>query len=140
MKGMLALKKRDVRRAAMIIAIFFAVTILGCASAGNQSLRNETEATVAQKVVEGKTCKEEIRGMFGSPSSTSFTDGGLEIWKYQLANMKSDAVNYIPIANLFGHSYSGTKKELTILYDEKGIVKRCSMSASEVNVKTGLYN
>ncbi|MGO9954341.1 MAG: hypothetical protein ACLPN1_19310 [Dissulfurispiraceae bacterium] len=139
MKGVSVFKKRKLRRAAIVIMVFFAVTVLGCASAGNQSLKNETEVTVSQKVVEGKTCKAEIREMFGSPSSTTFTDGGLEIWKYELANMSADAVNFVPVVNLFGSSRSGTKKELVVLYDEKGIVKRCSMSESPVSVKTGLF-
>ncbi|MBF0557383.1 MAG: hypothetical protein HQL08_01240 [Nitrospirae bacterium] len=136
---MLVFKKGNIGRAGILIAVFFMVTMFGCASAGNQSLRNETEVTVSQKVVEGKTTREEIRAMFGSPASTSFTDGGLEIWKYELANMHGDAVNYLPIVNLFGRSASGTKKELVVLYDATGIVKRCSMSESAVSVKTGVF-
>ena len=140
MKNMWVFEKRNLMRsAALVIAVFFMATMLGCVSYGNQSLRNETEGTIPQKVVEGKTTKEEVRGMFGSPVSTSFTDGGLEIWKYELAKMSRDAVSYVPIVNLFGSSSSGTKKELVVLYDEKGIVKRCSMSESPVSTKTGVF-
>ena len=113
--------------------------VTGCASIGNESLRKESESSVPQKIFEGKTSKDEIRSMFGSPISTSFTDSGLEIWKYELSKMSADAVSYIPVVNLFGTSSSGTKKELTILFDEKGIVKRYSMSESPIQVKTGLY-
>lgn len=78
--------------------------------------------------------------MFGSPAKTSFTDGGLEIWTYERSKMHADAVNYIPIVNLFGSSASGIRKELVILFDDKDIVKRFSMSESPETVKTGIFN
>jgi outer membrane protein assembly factor BamE (lipoprotein component of BamABCDE complex) len=122
-----------------IALLFMVLLVTGCASIGNESLRKESESSVAQKISEGKTSKDEIRSMFGSPISTSFTDSGLEIWKYDLSIMSADAVSYIPVLNLFGTSSSGTKKELTVLFDEKGIVKRYSMNESPVQLKTGLY-
>lgn len=112
----------------------------GCMSTGNESLRKETESSVTAKIVEGKTAKSEIRSMFGSPLKTSFTDGGLEIWTYELDKVHADAIDYVPIVGLFGGSASGVKKELVILFDDKGIVKRYSMSESPVKTKTGLFN
>ena len=82
---------------------------------GNQALKNESELTVRSKIVENKTTKDDVRKTFGSPDESSFTDNGKEIWKYEFANIKADAVNYIPIVNLFGSSSSGTKKQLVIL-------------------------
>jgi len=117
--------------------LFMALLVTGCASIGNESIRKESESSVAQKITEGKTSKDEIRSMFGSPISISFTDSGLAIWKYELSKMSADAVSYIPVVNLFGTSSSGTKKELTVLFDEKGIVKRYSMNESPVQIKTG---
>lgn len=112
----------------------------GCASVGNESLRKESESSVAQKIVQGKTTKNEIRGMFGSPTKTTFTDGGLEIWNYDFSNVSADAISYVPIVNLFGASASGKKKELVVMYDQADVVKRFSMSESDVTQKTGLFN
>lgn len=112
----------------------------GCASVGNESLRKESEASVGQKIVQGKTTKNEIRGMFGSPTKTTFTDGGLEIWNYDFSNVSADAISYVPIVNLFGASASGKKKELVVMYDQADVVKRFSMSESDVTQKTGLFN
>ena len=117
-----------------------ALALAGCASAGNDSLRKETEASIAQKIVEGKTTKAEVRTAFGSPMTTSFTDGGLEIWNFELSKMSADAIDYVPFVGLLGGSASGTKKQLVILFDDKGIVKRCSMSESPVKARTGLLN
>jgi outer membrane protein assembly factor BamE (lipoprotein component of BamABCDE complex) len=121
-------------------AMAAAFVLTGCASVGTESLRKETEASVSQKIVQGKTTKTEVRAMFGSPTKTSFTDGGLEIWNYDFANVSADAISYVPIVNLFGASASGKKKELVVMYDEKNIVKRFSMSEADVHQKTGLFN
>jgi outer membrane protein assembly factor BamE (lipoprotein component of BamABCDE complex) len=116
------------------------VSLVGCASVGNETLRAETESSVGQKIVEGKTKKAEVRGMFGSPLKTSFTDGGLEIWTYEFSKVSADAISYVPIVNLFGGSASGKKKELVVMFNKDGIVQRYAMSESDVKQKTGLFN
>ncbi|MBB3182844.1 hypothetical protein FHR95_000368 [Halomonas fontilapidosi] len=70
---------------------------------------------------------------------TSFTDGGMEIWEYSLSEVSADAINFVPVVNLFGSSASGKKKDLTILFDEDDVVHRYSMSNSDVSHKTGLF-
>ena len=118
------------------------VLVVGCAtqSGGNQTLKNETEGSVTSKIINNVTTQAEIRAMFGSPYETTFTDGGMEIWKYRLDDLKADAINYVPLVNLFGSSFSGTRKELVILFNDDGTVKRNSMSESDVQNKSGLFN
>lgn len=125
-------------KSALIAALV--LCLAGCASTGNEKLRAESEATMSQKVVEGKTTKAEIRNMFGSPIKTSFTDGGLEIWNFEFTNVSADAISYVPIVNLFGATASGKKKELVVMFDQSSIVKRYAMSESDVAQKTGLFN
>ena len=123
-----------------IPVVFFVVLTTGCASVGNEQLRNETETSVQGKILEGKTTKSQIRGIFGSPLKTTFTDGGLEVATYEFTNVSADAISYVPIVNLFGASASGKKKELVVLFDKSGVVQRYSMSESDVKQKTGLFN
>ena len=125
----------------LAIALSF-VIVGGCATAsgGNQTLKNETEASAASKIINNVTTQSEIRAMFGSPYETTFTDGGMEIWKYRLDDLRGDAINYVPILNLFGSSYSGTRKELVLLFNDDGTVKRNSMSESAVQNKSGVLN
>lgn len=120
--------------------VTFAILSTGCASVGNEQLRKESENSVSTKMSEGRTTKAEVRGMFGSPLKTTFTDGGLEIWSYEFTNVSLDAISYVPIVNLFGATSSGKKKELVVMFDQAGIVKRYSMSESDVKNKTGLFN
>ena len=125
-----------------LIAAVCMLFIFGCAtgSGGNQTLKNESESSVTAKIINGVTTQSEIKAMFGSPYETTYTDGGLEIWKYRLDDMRADAINYVPIVNWFGSSFSGTRKELVLLFNEDGTVKRNSMSESDVQNKTGMFN
>lgn len=129
--------KKTVILCGAIVASFM---LTGCASVGNESLRKESESSVSQKIVQGKTTKSEVKAMFGSPTKTTFTDGGLEVWNYDFSNVSADAISYVPIVNLFGASASGKKKELVVMYDPSDVVKRFSMSESDVTHKTGLFN
>lgn len=122
----------------LFMVMMVSVALAGCASSGNQSLKKESEASVKSKIVEGTTTKADIKKTFGSPAKTSFTDGGKEIWTYELADVSLDAVSYIPVVNWFGSSASGTKKELVIMFDGDK-VQRYSMSESPVSTKTGVF-
>lgn len=113
--------------------------LAGCASSGNQTLKDQSEASVSQVITEGVTTQSEVKQTFGSPMETSFTDNGLEIWEYSLSEVSADAINFVPIVNLFGSSASGKKKDLTILFDETDVVQRYSMTSSDVSHKTGLF-
>jgi len=123
----------------MLLLVVSTAVLVGCASAGNQQLKAETEQSVAAKLTEGKSTKSDVRALYGSPLKTSFTDSGLEIWSYELTKMHADAVNFIPVVNLFGSSASGSKKELIVLFDNEGKVKKYSMSESAIQEKTGLF-
>jgi PBP1b-binding outer membrane lipoprotein LpoB len=122
----------------LLVTLVSVLILSGCASSGNESLKEETELTVSAKVVEGQTTAAEIKAMFGSPYETTYTDSGSLIWKFRLDDLKSDAINYIPIVNWFGSSVSGTRKELVVLFDDNDVVKRSNMSESEVKTKTGI--
>lgn len=118
--------------------IVLAIGLSACASAGNQSLKNETVSSINTKIQKGVTTKAQIRQLFGDPVKTSFTDGGNLIWEFDLADVSSDAVNYIPIVNLFGSSRSGTKKQLVVMFKDD-VVQNFSMTKSPVSIKTGLF-
>ena len=124
----------------LFISLSFLI-IASCGStSGNRVLLAESELSVDSKIIEGVTTQSEIKAMFGSPFETTFTDGGMEIWKYRFDNLDADAVNYIPIVNFFTQSYSGDRKELVILFNDNGTVKRSSMAESDVTTKAGLFN
>lgn len=132
------------KRSKMIFACTSMICVMliaqGCYSVGNDSLRKESESSVNTKLTEGRTTKAEVKDMFGSPIQTSYIQGGLEVWKYELLRMSTDAATFIPIVNIFLNGSSGTKKDLTILFDGDGVVKKYNMSESPLKVRTGLIN
>lgn len=124
------------KRIAMIALIATSLILAGCASSGNKHLQKETETSVQTKIVEGKTTKSEVKAMFGSPEAVSFTDGGNEIWKYAFAKIKISGKSFIPFYGLFHNGATGTKKELTILFNGD-VVKKYTMSESAIDSKSG---
>lgn len=123
----------------VLIAMSCMVFVAGCASSGNKVLKEETSTTVAQKIVKGKSTKADVRATYGDPMTTSFTDSGNEIWKYEFVKGHVKATNYIPIVNLFASGTTGDKKELVVFFDKDGIVKNYSMSTSKVETDTSLF-
>tara|TARA_B100000768_G_C11057268_1_gene280907 strand:+ start:97 stop:498 length:402 start_codon:yes stop_codon:yes gene_type:complete len=123
-----------------VLICVISFTFLGCATAGNDSLRLESEASINNKIQIGVTTKAEIKSLFGSPMTTSYTDGGSEIWKYELSKMSADPTSYIPVVGLLAGSSSGVKKELVLLFNENDTVRKFNMSESDVKVRTGMFN
>ncbi len=122
-----------------IIALVAATLLLAaCASSGNRIIKDETSETIATKIVEGQTTMASVRATFGEPFRTTYTDGGLEVWTYQFDDVSADAVNFVPVVNLFTSSYSGTRKEVVILFDENDVVKKYKLSESDVKTKGGI--
>lgn len=121
-----------------VIFLLSALALAGCASVGNQQLRHETQESLAQKIEKGVSSKADVQARLGSADSTSFTDAGNEIWTYRHIKSTAKAINYIPVANWFAGGANQDKRELVILFDENGIVKNYTYSATQGEVRTGV--
>jgi len=124
----------------IICGIVVFLSISGCSSVGNEKLRKETDSSIKAKMTEGRTTKAEVKAIFGAPANVTFTDGGLEIWTYEFARASADAISYIPIVGILSSSSSGKKKELVVLFDEAGIIKKFTMNESDIKAKMGILN
>jgi outer membrane protein assembly factor BamE (lipoprotein component of BamABCDE complex) len=106
-------------------------------------LKDLKESDVNAKIVVGKTTRNQVRAMFGSPLETTYTDGGLEIWKYRFEDTTGWNAGNIASATLTlglaGSKQVGTEKELIILYNDDYTVKRFNMSSSPVQRGTGVF-
>jgi hypothetical protein len=122
----------------VLIVTVISLAMTGCVSSGNKVLKEETSSSVAQKIIKGKTTKQEIRSMYGDPMETSFTDSGKEIWKYHFVKAHIKASNLIPVVSLFASGSEGDKKELVVFFDND-IVKNYSMSTSKIDTNTSLF-
>lgn len=113
------------------------VTLSGCASTGNKVLKDETRASVAEKLSPGMT-QDEVTALFGQPLDVTYTDSGNEIWKYSFTKAQAKATNFIPVVSLFASGASGESKNLAIFFDTEGKVVRHNMSSSDVDSNTSL--
>ena len=126
-----------------VLLICTALVFTGCANEGSTVLKKISEEEVQGKIVVGKTTRDQVRGMYGSPLETTYTDAGLEIWKYQYDDTTGLNAENIASAvltlGLAGSKHTGDRKELIVLFDENNIVKRFNMSVSPVTKGTGLF-
>ncbi|NVN37848.1 hypothetical protein HUK81_13015 [Komagataeibacter swingsii] len=111
--------------------------VSGCESAGNTSIRHETSETIDQKIHDNQTTKAQVRSMFGDPLSTSFTDSGHEIWKYDFTTSHANGTNFIPYYGAFSSGSHGQMKSLTIIYNND-VVWHHTLSSSAVKTHQGL--
>jgi len=79
---------------------------------GNESIADATPESVSAQLIKGKTTQENVRGLYGDPARTSFTDSGNETWEYDFSRMHSKPTNFIPYVNLIHSGAEGDKKSL----------------------------
>ena len=110
----------------------------GCASVGNDSIADATPESVSAQLIKGKTTQENVRGVYGDPVKTSFTDSGNEIWEYDFSRMHAKPTNFIPYVSLISSGAEGDKKSLVIFFDKSRVVRQYTISSSKVDVSQGL--
>ena len=122
----------------LLVALAAGSMVLGgCVSAGNQSIKNETNETIGSKLKEGMTMTE-VRQNLGDPFSTSYTDGGNSIWNYEFTDAQMTAQSFIPVVSMFSSGTKGKKKQLVILFDADDKVQKFNMSDSDYETKSGI--
>jgi hypothetical protein len=121
-----------------LVAGLSSALLSGCASVGNESIADATPESVSAQLIKGKTTQEHVRGLYGDPTKTSFTDSANEIWEYDFSRMHSKPTNFIPYVNLIHSGAEGDKKSLVIFFDKSKIVRQYTVSSSKVDVSQGL--
>jgi hypothetical protein len=96
------------------IAGLSAALLGDCASVGNESIAYATPESVSGQLVKGRTTQNQVRGAYGDPAKTTFTDSGNEIWEYDFSRMHSKPTNFIPYVSLIHSGAEGDKKSLVI--------------------------
>ncbi|MEO1081312.1 MAG: hypothetical protein AAFY29_17255 [Pseudomonadota bacterium] len=122
-------------RAIAVVVCLMAMT--ACSTSGVRSLENETTATLENKIEVGQTSKETVLDIMGAPTSTSFTDSGLEVISYEFEDTTPGLRNFIPY-NILSQVADGKRKQLTVLFDEQDIVKRFVLNEAKVQQRWGL--
>lgn len=98
----------------ILIIIFIAVAVGGCATVGNEKIATQSQTSIAQIIIEGKTTKHDVQSALGDATTVSFTDSGNEIWTYKHTRATPQGRNFIPIVNLFSRGADVTRAMLKI--------------------------
>jgi len=121
-----------------VLAGLLSALLSGCASVGNESIADATPESVSVQLIKGRTTQQNVRGLYGDPAKTSFTDSGNETWEYDFSRMHSKPTNFIPYVNLIHSGAEGDKKSLVIFFDRSKVVQQYTISSSKVDVSQGL--
>ena len=114
------------------------VLLSGCASVGNESIADATPESVSAQLIKGKTTQDNVRGLYGDPAKTSFTDSGNEMWEYDFSRMHSKPTNFIPYVSMIHSGAEGDKKSLVIFFNKAKVVQQYTLSTSKVDASSGL--
>ena len=121
----------------ILVLITFCFFLKSCSTDGTRALKDESHASIHAKIQEGTTTKNQVILALGTPSDTSFTDTGQEILKYEFTRYTPKLRNFIPY-NFFSLGQNGDRKEVVILLDDKGIVKKLVMNEAKVEKRFGI--
>ncbi|NIG14190.1 hypothetical protein [Pantoea sp. Cy-640] len=124
---------------AKVAAALLTFTVLsGCAStAGNQSIKNETQQSIASKIFKGRTTKQDIQKQFGEPTRKNAVETNEDMWFYSIMSSNMSAISYIPIVGIFSNGTDVKSKALTVTF-QGDKVENWSFSESNDSVNNGL--
>jgi outer membrane protein assembly factor BamE (lipoprotein component of BamABCDE complex) len=112
-----------------------ALLLSGCISSGNEVLKSQDTATVQQNVVDGKTTRDQILSMYGTPNRTAIGSNNKEIWTYTWAHRRPQGQNYIPIVGAFVGGVDLQQKTLIVQFDDNHVVMKHLVSEYNNSVK-----
>ena len=122
----------------ILILVTSLLIVSGCATTSGNENVNAKFNFIKSEIKEGSTTKNQVRQSLGNPSSTSLTENGFEIWKYNYARAVPQADAYIPFARFVSSTVTVSSKEVTILFDKNDVVSKITSSEKVEDVKRGL--
>lgn len=121
--------------------VFVALAILPLASCtvyGNKSIKEESQQTVAAKIIKGKTTQQEILNMYGEPQTRAMNDGK-ETWIYSVSSGKSKITSYIPVVSMFTNGATANIKSMDIWF-KGNVVEGYNFVQTASSVSSGLLD
>jgi outer membrane protein assembly factor BamE (lipoprotein component of BamABCDE complex) len=124
----------------VFLSLAIAIVLSACATSGNVNMKDQTQSSVSQRIIEGKTTKAEIIQAFGQPTTVSFTDAGNEIWTYKHSREVSHVRNFIPYVNMISSGADTTTKELVVMFNKNEVVSKYTMREIQGTANQGIIH
>ena len=121
-----------------IVAVAALGCLGGCATSGNEHMKDQTSSTIRDSIFEGVTTKDLIRANMGEATTVTFTEGGNEVWTYRYDRSVPQLHSFIPYANLVSSVADVKTKELVVMFDKNNVVEKYVMREVSSVKKVGL--
>ena len=125
------------RRAVLVAA--FGLCAAGCSTVGNGRLVQLDGVQAQALLVPGRTTRDDVRQALGEGAVIRF-QSGLETWHYFYREGIAKGWDDVPYINLIVARLDRPTKELVILFDPAGVLKRWSLQeyrGRDAAAKTG---
>ena len=114
-----------IARSAVVVAAMM-LCAAGCSTVGNGRLVQLDAAQAQALLVPGRTTQADVRQALGDGAVIRF-QSGLETWHYEYREGIAKGWDDVPYINLIVARLDRPTKELVILFDPKGVLKRWSL-------------
>lgn len=112
--------------------ILTSISLIGCASVGTKFSQSQID-----KIIDGKTTKNEIIQMLGKPTM-SYVVNDTIVMTYVRSTAKNSFGNFIPVYNVIHTEVNTDTETLTINIDNNDIVKSHPITQSSISSSSGL--
>ena len=100
--------------------------VAGCSTVGNGRIMSLDAVRAQAQFVPGKTTEAEARAAFGQGTVIRF-QSGFETWQYLYREGVAKGWDDVPYIGLVTHRLDRPTKELVLLFDAQGVLRRWSL-------------
>lgn len=116
-----------------LFLLLMILLLSSCATSGTK-----IEGTAYDKIVEGVTSKNRVIELLGNPFIATMLQDGELMYTYNYARSSPSARNFIPIVGMFSSRVNTDIQQVSIIFDNRGIVKRKIMNNSNQEIRAGI--
>ena len=104
-------------------ALVLVASLSACVTAGNGEMKVLTQHSTEKLLTPGRTTRAEVAQRLGKGNSFQF-DSGYEVWVYEFAQGIPRFVDFVPYIGHVSRSVRHSGKELRVLFDPQGVVRK----------------
>jgi outer membrane protein assembly factor BamE (lipoprotein component of BamABCDE complex) len=128
------LKKRGERVLKnFLLVIAFVSYLSGCASVGHK-----IDTAAANKIEKGKTTREEVGMLLGSPDQVTRTGSGDTVYVYRYARVTAKPQSFIPIFGVLAGGANVQNQMVMVTFGPDNVVKNFISSQGGMESDTGM--
>ncbi len=123
------------RRASAVLLAILIPLVASCSHKGG--VIAILDKTVTDRIVSGKSTKNDVRSLLGEPTEILFPSSVNENWVYIADSSDTSGLVFVPFVAAFTSVNEQHEYSLTIEFDKRGIVRR--MGRGDLKVKQTGY-